>query len=179
MVANHARKYAESISSASVYSDLAFGGNQKQFQEIGGLQERKILCKGLLYILLPGCIIGCLAMFFPSIYVLYPLQESGYCICSFYEMQVNDNDAFTFKLTTHTFEIITLANTLSFYIVNWVGLLVLICLVYRIRHTSDDTFLKIECVCIVGAWIFFSFAEIITFAYNYTQDCNLISGQIS
>ena len=86
LVANHARKYAESISSASVYSDLAFGGSQKQFQEIGALQEHKILCKGLLYILLPACIFGCLAMFFPSLYVLYPLQESGYCICSFYEL---------------------------------------------------------------------------------------------
>ena len=86
LVANHARKYAESISSASVYSDLAFGGSQKQFQEIGALQEHKILYKGLLYILLPACIFGCLAMFFPSLYVLYPLQESGYCICSFYEL---------------------------------------------------------------------------------------------
>ena len=39
IVANHARKYAESISSAGVYSDLAFAGDQKQFQEIGGLKE--------------------------------------------------------------------------------------------------------------------------------------------
>ena len=85
IVANHERKYADSISSATVYSDLAFGG-QKQFQEIGGLKEEKILCKGLLFILLPGCIFGLLAMFFPSFYVLYPLQESGYCVCSFYEM---------------------------------------------------------------------------------------------
>ena len=85
-IANHARKYAESISSASIYSDIAFAENQKKFKEIAGLKEQKILCKGLLMILLPACIFGILAMFFPSIYVLYPLQESGYCICSFYEM---------------------------------------------------------------------------------------------
>ena len=73
MVANHARKYAESISSASVYSDLAFAGDQEQFQELGRLREQKVLAKGLLYILAPICVFGCLAMFFPSLYVLYPL----------------------------------------------------------------------------------------------------------
>ena len=82
-------------------------------------------------------------------------------------------------MTTHAFEIITLDNTLSFYVVNWIGLLILICLVYRIRHTSDDTFLKMECVYIVGAWIFFSFMEIILFAYNYTQDCKVLTGGLT
>ena len=178
IVANHARKFAESISSASVYSDLAFAGSQKQFQEIGGLKEQKILCKGLLFILLPGCIIGCLAMFFPSFYVLYPLQESGYCVCSFYEMQLNNSEVFVITLNYSAFEILTMANTLSFYIMNWIGLLILIILVYRIRHTSDDTFLKIECIFTVGVWVSFTIAEIILYAYNFIQDCYAVTGAL-
>ena len=75
-------------------------------------------------------------------------------------------------------EIVTLANTACFYIINWIGLLILICLVYRIRHTSDDTFLKIECVLIVGVWTFFTIASMIIFAYNYTQDCYVIIGEL-
>ena len=67
---------------------------------------------------------------------------------------------------------------MSFYVINWIGLLILIILVYRIRHTSDDTFLKVECVFIVSVWVLFTIAEIIIFAYNYSQDCYLITDQL-
>ena len=65
------------------------------------------------------------------------------------------------------FEILTVANTLSFYILNWIGLLILIILVYRIRHTSDDTFLKVEIIFTVGVWVAFTIASIILYAYNF------------
>ena len=117
-------------------------------------------------------------MFFPTFYVLVPLQESGYCICSFYEMQANGTDLFLLKLGHSTFEILSIANSLSFYLINWIGLFILIWLVYRIRHTGDDTHLKVECMFIVGIWLVFSLGQIIIFVYNYTLRCHGQMGMI-
>ena len=50
-------------------------------------------------------------------------------------------------------------------------MLILIWLVFRIRHTGDDTFLKTECTFIVSVWVFFSILQYITFIYNLIVSC--------
>ena len=82
-------------------------------------------------------------------------------------------------LTTSSFARITLANSISFYILNWIGLLLLIWMVFRIRHTGDETYLKFECVWIVGVWVFFSIIQYATFIYNYIVSCDNENGDIS
>ena len=82
-------------------------------------------------------------------------------------------------LTTASFARITLANSISFYILNWIGLLLLIWMVFRIRHTGDETYLKFECVWIVGVWVFFSIIQYATFIYNYIVSCDHENGEIS
>ena len=78
MVGSHERKFNESISSANVYKNLAFNDkkSKKDSTDFGYLKETTLLLKGLLYYLLPICFFGVLAMFFPSIYAFFPVQES-------------------------------------------------------------------------------------------------------
>jgi hypothetical protein len=45
-----------------------------------------------------------------------------------------------------------LANDLVFYIINWLFILVLILMIYRIRHIQDETLIKRECSRIVPIW---------------------------
>ena len=71
----------------------------------------------------------------------------------------------------HSIRTLTVANSISFYIINWIGLFILIWLVYRIRHTSDDTYLKYECACIVGTWLIFSVMQYSTFLYVSNVTC--------
>ena len=82
-IAIHERKYNDSISSASVYSEIAFG-DKMGFQEMSDLKEQKILAKGALYLFVPVCLFGLLAMYFPSVYIMFPAQESEMCVCSFF-----------------------------------------------------------------------------------------------
>ena len=72
----------------------------------------------------------------------------------------------------------TLANSISFYLINWCSLLILIWLVYRIRHTRDDTNLKRECVCIVAIWVFCSVCQYCVFIFNYIVACNENTGKL-
>ena len=96
-------------------------------------------------------------MFYPGVYALFPIQESAICICSFFTMQNNDSVHWIMKLGQSSFSELTLANSISFYFINWFALTTLIYLVYRIRHASDDTHLKRECMVIVGIWVLNSF----------------------
>ena len=57
-----------------------------EFHQMNGLKEKTILCKGMTYFFLPIVIFGAFSAFFPSIYALFPVQESAICICSFFEM---------------------------------------------------------------------------------------------
>ena len=84
---------------------------------------------------------------------------------------MDDDSLALIDLTDETIRTLTVANSISFYIVNWIGLFVLIWLVFRIRHTSDDTYLKYECACIVGVWILFSILQYSTFLYISNVTC--------
>ena len=142
------------------------------------MRESRIICKGLAFIFVPFCIFGLLAMFFPGMYALFPMQESETCICSFYEMQSIDNRSFLITLQENAYVNITSVNSFCFYIINWIGLMILIWLVYRIRHTGDDTELKLECGCIVSVWVLFSVLQYSTFIYNYIIFCRNQLGRL-
>ncbi len=63
------------------------------------LKEKKILLKGIVFVFLPVCLFGILAMFFPIIYALFPVQESEICVCSFFSMQDTGDAPFVIDLT--------------------------------------------------------------------------------
>ena len=78
-----------------------------------------------------------------------------------------------------SFENLSLANSISFYVVNWIALLILVWLVYRIRHTSDDTNLKRECMSIVAVWVLCSIFQYTIIIYNWSVECKIDAGHIS
>ena len=80
---NHEQKYKESTSSASVLSDIAYPNDNKDFLRLTNLKEHVLLKKALL-IFSPVILFGVLAMFFPSVYSVFPVQESEICMCSFF-----------------------------------------------------------------------------------------------
>lgn len=42
---------------------------------------------------------------------------------------------------------------------------------WRIRHTGDDTYLRAECMTLVGVWVFFALLQYSTFMSNYVNAC--------
>ena len=146
---------------------------------MGDLREKTLLAKGMCYIFVPVVLFGTASFIFPGVYAAFPVQESAICICSFYEMQVHGHNSWwLFELNQRSFQLMTLANSISFYLINWCSLLILIWLVYRIRHTRDDTNLKRECVCIVAIWVFCSVIQYCVFIFNYIVACNENTGKL-
>ena len=82
-------------------------------------------------------------------------------------------------LNHRSFITLSLANSLSFYAFNWLALTLLIWLVFRIRHTGDDTNLKRESVVIVSIWVLGSILQYTVFIYNYVVTCNGEEGKFS
>lgn len=94
-------------------------------------------------------------------------------------MQNNGTSHFLLDIDHDSFEALILTNSIAFYFLNWLGLLILIVLVYRIRHTGDDTYLRKECGYLVGNWVFFSIIQYMFFIYNYIVLCQAESGMIT
>ena len=47
-------------------------------------------------------------------------------------------------------------NTLMFYSINWVFLMLIVLMLYRIRHIKDKLKVKDEMVLIISTWLLFS-----------------------
>ena len=54
---------------------------------------------------------------------------------------------------------------------NWIVLVLLVYMVFLIRHMSDETLIKQETVIIVGIWLFASFLQFSTFFVTQFKDC--------
>ena len=94
-VGNHEQKFNESISSATVLSDLTYQGKayDANYLNLNTLKEKRILLRGAA-IFLPVCLFGILAMYFPLVYAIFPVEESMVCACSFFEMQRDGDKPF-------------------------------------------------------------------------------------
>lgn len=121
---------------------------------MSSLREEVLIRKGFLYFLLPAMIEGILGCFLPVFYVLIPVHEADFCLCSFFDKpKVNQGNSW---LSKKTFSIFKGINTMVFLGLNWVFLVLLLLKIYRIRHINDETLIKRECAAIVGVWISFS-----------------------
>ena len=176
---NHEQKYKESVSSASMLSDIAYPNEAKDFLRLSNLKEH-VLVKKALVLFSPVILFGILAMFFPSVYSVFPVQESEICMCSFFKMQANGDAPFLIDLEPkHAFSTFFIINTISFYVVNYLALLGMVYMVWQIRHTDDDTFLRQECVCLVLSWVFFSIIQYAVNVYNFIIQCENNNNELS
>lgn len=85
LMGSHELKYKESVSSASVLTELLNPQDKTNFLKLDDMKENKILLRSL-YIFIPLLVFGILALFFPIIYAVFPVQESEVCVCSFFFM---------------------------------------------------------------------------------------------
>ena len=57
-------------------------------------------------------------------------------------MTINGYELPIIDLQRNVFNGLFLSNTISFYVINFICMLGMVILVWRIRHTDDDTFLR-------------------------------------
>jgi hypothetical protein len=112
--------------------------------QMSNLKEKVILRKLYLYFLGPSLAVGIIGLFLPLFYVLVPAHESSQCIC---------------KLSSGLIPIknftLLVINTLVFYTVNWVFLLLLCLMLHRIRHIKDKLQIREEMGYQIGVLTFF------------------------
>ena len=95
-------------------------------------------------------------------------------------MQANGDAPFLIDLKPkHAFSTFFIINTISFYVVNYLALLGMVYMVWQIRHTDDDTFLRQECVCLVLSWVFFSIIQYAVNVYNFIIQCENNNNELS
>jgi len=112
--------------------------------QISNLKEKVIFRKLYLYFLGPSLAVGIIGLFLPLFYVLVPAHESSQCICKLSPGLV--------PIKNFTLLVI---NTLIFYVVNWVFLLLLCLMLHRIRHIKDKLQISEEMGYQIGVLTFF------------------------
>jgi len=76
-------------------------------------------------------------------YVLIPAHESGMCIC---------NKAFNGLITFKPLSL-QIVNSFMFYGLNWIFLLMLVWMLFKIRHINDKLKIKSEMGYIIATWL--------------------------
>jgi hypothetical protein len=103
-----------------------------------------------MYFLLPCLVLGVLGVFFPFVYAVIPAHNSNLCI---YRLKQSQWAVSLFNVPTND---LLLLNTIIFYLLNWVFLLAIYFMLYRIRHIKDKLQVKQEMTYTVGVWTVFS-----------------------
>ena len=60
-------------------------------------------------------------------------------------------------------------NKYSFVILNWLELIILVFMIYKIRNVKDELNIKSELIWIMAFWILFSFGYFITLTSSHTN----------
>ena len=112
-----------------------------------------------------------LSIFFPLVYLIAPVHESEICLCSFYKQ--NEDRHFLLPLNLDNFYTLLSISDSAFSLMNWFAQTVIVIMLYRIRHTSDDAWVKIECTVIVASWVFFTILQQGLFWLTSFYSCQL------
>lgn len=116
------------------------------------LQEWNLMRTGIIWFLIPSLILGVLSIFFPTIYAIIPAHESGSCIC-----HLQHDSLMVYEIQNWQVTSMLLINTVMFYGVNWIFLVVNIMMLFRIRHINDKLWVRKEMGAIVVVWTFFCY----------------------
>ena len=129
------------------------------------LKEHVLLRKVCIYFLVPGLLLGMLGFFMPFFYALVPAHESGDCICNVQAF------ALQLDLVQLSKKTLLILNTTMFYAVNWVFLLVLVLMLYRIRHIRDKLAIREEMAYQTATWTFFCVIQYFLFLCEQINLC--------
>ena len=132
-------------------------------REMQQLREEDLIKRSLLFFLLPMVVIGLLGCRFPYVYAVLPVHETDMCICSFFETMYYDDKSYLLLKTDQSFAVIQTLNIITFLVSNWLFLVVLLWMIFKIRHIEDETLIKWESVCLISTWTIFSFLQYVLF----------------
>ena len=166
---SHGRNFESLSSLDSSASEVYLQADQDQMEKISKLSEKRIITFVLLCFFLPFLVFGILAIYFPFVNAFLPVYEAEICVCSFYQEWADGRNFFVFN-ASHA-SILENINRSIFYIANCSGLLIIISMVFRIRHVADETLIKKECAMIVVVWIVCSIWVFGTFISETLADC--------
>ena len=129
-------------------------------------QEEVLLRKGFQYFLIPSFVIGVLSLFFPLFYAIVPAFESGLCMCTITTSSISVAIIPISKIAPYL-----IINTIMFYGVNWMFLLLNILMLYAIRHINDRLKVREEMGYIVKTWTFFCYAQYLLYLLDQISKC--------
>ena len=135
--------------------------DQSYKRELNNLKEKTLLCKGFLFFILPFTVFSIFGIAYPYVFALVPAHESEICLCSF---PATSNNAQTFNL-------LKTINTVMFFFVNWMFLLALLCINYKIRHVKSNLSIVTEMTIIVAIWIIFCIIQYVCFLLEDVYSC--------
>ena len=138
-------------------------------EQIGKLSEKRIIAVGFVFFFMPFLSFGVLAIYFPFVNAFLPVYESEICVCSFFEEHAAGRGFLIFNMDNAT--VLEDINRSIYYVANAAGLLIIIFMVFRIRHVTDETLIKKECALIVFVWIVCSIWVFGTFISDALANC--------
>jgi len=83
-----------------------------------------------------------------------------------------ENKSFFILKTRESYYVLQFINILAVFFVNWAFLLVLVVMIYRIRHIEDDSLIKKECVVIVAWWVSLTSIQYFVYVIMQIDRCN-------
>ena len=173
--ARYGRTEFDSDRERSLQLELSEARQRKQVERMTNLREETLIKKGFKYFLLPNAVLGALACFFPLVYLLIPVHEADQCLCSYYKSLLDGSRTFWVINAESNYLVLRGSNTASFILVNWCFLVVLLYMIYRIRHIHDDTMIRMECVWIVFTWVSLSFVQYVLFLLYGNVSCTMLA----
>jgi hypothetical protein len=103
---------------------------------------------------------GLFSFFFPYLYAVVPVYETNQC--EFYFTNPS-NQAFLFPLLKPNSDVFKV-NIYSYLLFNWLELLLLVLLCFKIRHVKDELSIIKELLWIASFWILSSFSYFLLFS---------------
>jgi uncharacterized RDD family membrane protein YckC len=133
------------------------------------MREEVLIKKGVMYFLLPSALLGLTAYLFPYVYAITPTHFAQICVCQFYRR--TDTFYLIFNGVDDYLNIIAINSTMvSLY--EFTFFLLLLRMIYRIRHINDDTLIKRECFVIIAIWLNLALFTLIAFFCQQIFQCD-------
>jgi hypothetical protein len=118
--------------------------------------------KGFLYVILPITLFSIVGMWSPYFYVLLPVHQSEICLCSFDTLRNASESEF------RAFQVL---NQTVFFTLNWMFLLALIWMNYKIRHIKSNLSILSEMTLVVFMWTICCMVQYVWFMYEDVYSC--------
>lgn len=136
------------------------------------LREEVLIRKGLCYFLLPAFLAGVIAIFFPYFFAFLPVHMGNICICSYFNNLACGSPHYLIMKSKESFYVLQAINLVAVYIINFAFFVILLFMIYKIRHINDETLVGRECSYVIGLWMFTSITNFAAFEVDAFGSCH-------